>query len=273
MDLIANIRSALEFILDLTNGQLKIIADFITMSPEKFFGEEAWDKIIQLGTSVLMPFALTILCFFIAMEIYHVYCKSNGDLDIQLVSVTFFKFVFPFMIITHSYDILNYIFVAINKLVISMSSEFITVVNNKDLVIEGIMKAVNEMDFWGQILYLFQVWALVPAMAIMTAVIFLILFGRIFEIVLHWFFFPAAVATFISSEENQIGKNYLKTFMALVFQGGLMILCIIFYATLLSTTMLKPGSSAVFMSPFYTALLLLVIVKTGHMSKRMLGTF
>lgn len=270
------IRKLLEDIFGGLGNDLIDIEHNITMTPEQAFSGSFWDTLLNICTKVFMPFAILILAFCIAFEMYNAYCRANGEIDVQLVSTTIFKFVIPFTLITRSYDIIRMLYVTFNKLVVDLTSGFLLESSmDGTATIESIMDMVNGMSWVDQLLYWWQISLISIGIKVMGVIIFVVVYGRIFEIMLFWLAAPLALSTLVHSEHNQIGKNYIKMFLALVFQGVLILLCVMMYSELGKNLASAGGVDivALWQMAAYSAILVFCLLKTGQMSKRMFGTF
>ncbi len=268
------IKDLLEKIFGGISGDLTEINNNLVMSPADAFGNDFWETLLNIGAKVFMPFALTILGFFVAAEFYNLYCRTNGEIDMQLVSTTCFKFLLPFLLINRTYDLINWSFKMFNKLISDLSSAYIVenTQNGADAVTE-IMKLVNKMN-WGERMGIwFELIFVYFGIKIMKTAIFIIVYGRLFEIMLFWIVSPLPFATLVHNEHSQIGKNFIKMFLALVFQGVLIFLFVLMYSKLTQTIITDDISGSVWQILGYSAILIFCLGKTGTISKRIFGTF
>ena len=272
---IESIREKLEELFAGLLSDLTGIVANLTMSPDAAFGDEFWQSLLRLGTSAVMPFALTLLCFFMAAEFYQVYCRAIGELDILLVSTTVIKLILPFFLIIHSYDLVRLFYGMFNDLIINMNQQLNLEggLLDSQATVDAIMQNVEQMGFWERLLYSIELFPLQLGMKIMSIVITVIVYGRLFEIIILWIFSPIPISTFVHHEFGDIGKNYAKMFCALVFQGAIMFLCVVIYAALVKNVTLSTDGSAIWQMLGYSAILVFGLVKTGTLSKRLMGTF
>lgn len=252
---------------------MQSIVDNLLMSPGQAFGSGFWETMLDICTKVFMPFAITILGYCVALEMYNAYCRANGDIDLQMISTTIFKFIIPFTLITRSYDLIGWLFTTFNSLIIRLQGAFsLDFAENGTGQIESIMQEVNSMNFGERMGMWFQLQILSMGMVIMGCIIVIIIYGRLFELMLFWLVSPLPIATLVHNEQSQIGKNFIKMFLALVFQCVLIFLCVLFYSGLSKSAELGTGG-ATWSMLCYTGILIGCIVKSGSISKRMFGTF
>ena len=103
---------------------------------------------------------------------------------------------------------------------------------------------------------------------IMTVCIFIIIFGRMIEIYLTVSVAPIPFATMANREWGQIGNNYLKSLVAVAFQGFLIMVCVAIYAVLIQNIPSADNvHGAIWTTAGYTALLCFALFKTGSLAK------
>ncbi|WP_020072474.1 VirB6/TrbL-like conjugal transfer protein, CD1112 family [Faecalispora sporosphaeroides] len=265
-DSIANIFSGIsKNLVDITHQ--------VTMSPSEAFGASFWTTLLNLGTTIVMPFAIAILSYFMAAELYQVYCKANGEMDLQLVSTTVFKFILPFLLINRTYDLLKILFIQINGVIVQIGDKVgLAAQNGSDEYVTW-YNQISGMSFLDKMAYLLQLLPLAFIMKGMGVVIMVIVYGRLFEIMLYWIFAPIPFATLIHSEFSQIGKNFIKLFAAVLLQGGFIILCVVLYTQLIQTVAIKADMEGAWQMIGYSLLLIFMLTKTGTMSKKLLATY
>ena len=113
------------------------------------------------------------------------------------------------------------------------------------------------------------------AVTVMGGVVFVIVYGRLFEIMLYWLVAPLPLATITHQEHSQIAKGFLKMMAAVMLQGVLMLLCISIYAAI-SASLIDPANIDMYTSwnlVWPTALLIFTLIKSGSLAKRICGTF
>ena len=79
---------------------------------------------------------------------------------------------------------------------------------------------------------------------------------------------PIPMATAVNSEWGQMGQNYLRSLLALAFQGFLIIVCVAIYAVLVQNMIVDEDiSTAIWSCMGYTVLLCFTLFKTGSLAK------
>lgn len=275
MDLVDIINQYILIVYEGLTDKVNEVADLIAMSPADLFATDFWDTVLKTASLALMPFALAILGFFLASELYDLYCRTDGELDIRVVSSTFFRFIIPYFVVLRSYDILQIIFTIFNKILRALSRALTIAMKPIEWDYEALMDSVSGQPFLSQIAILAQMQGPYLAVTVMGGVIWIIVYGRLFEMMLYWLVAPLPLATLPSKEHSQAAKTYFKNFAAIMLQGVLMLLCVVIYSALswnnVNTSTIDWYSTWNLIWPM--AILIFALLKTGTMAKRICGTF
>ena len=106
----------------------------------------------------------------------------------------------------------------------------------------------------------------------LSIIITVILYGRMIEIYLVSSVGPVPLATMTNREWGQVGNNYLRSLIALGFQGFFIMLCVGIYAVVVKTiTVTDNIHASIFMILSYTILLAFSLFKTGSVAKSVLN--
>jgi len=150
--------------------------------------------------------------------------------------------------------------------------------------IDLIEDALDAMGF-GELMGMFLSLTLIRiVMTIVSALVYIIIVYRFIEIYMYISLSALPMATFANSEMSNIGKNYVKTICAYVFQGLLIIIVMAIFGTLVKSTIMDavkntlgtgadPGAlnGSMFLLCGFCILLCLAIMKTGAVAKSIFG--
>src|SRR5699024_10317182 len=101
--------------------------------------------------------------------------------------------------------------------------------------LETLEETLMEMDIGPLIGLFLQSFLLNVTMWALSIIIFIIVYGRMIEIYLAVSLAPIPFATFGNREQSQVGQNYLRSLLALGFQGFLILICVGIYAVLIQS--------------------------------------
>ena len=103
---------------------------------------------------------------------------------------------------------------------------------------------------------------------VLGVVIFVIVYGRMIEIYLMTSLAPIPFSTFGNREQSMVGQNYLRSLLALGFQGFLIMICVGIYAVLIQNISYSDDIIASIWGILgYTVLLCFTLFKTGTLAK------
>lgn len=267
--LVSGIMVILQGMFDAVNSQVGSVASEVGTSPAAF-SPEVFSMIRNVSESVIIPIAGLILTFIACWELIQMVIDHNNLANFE--TWIFFKWVFKtfvaVMLITNTFNIVMAVF-DVSQYVISQAGGIIgstTAVTNDQLAqMEETLKNTEIGPLLG--IYL-EMLVISIGMKIMSVIVFIIVYGRMIEIYLMTSLAPIPFATFGNREQSQIGQNYLRSLIALGFQGFLILICVGIYAVLIQSVTF---SSSVLASLWgvmgYTAMLCFALFKTGSLAK------
>lgn len=256
---------------DSVNSQVGAIAGQVGATPQAWNGA-IYSMIRTLSDNVILPIAGVILAFVMTMELIQMISDKNsmhGDVDTWMFFKWIFKTACAVLIVTNTWNIVMGVF-DVGQSVVNSAAGVISGDASVDIttVVVDLEERLMEMDLgplfglWFQSLFVgICTWAL-------TICIFIITFGRMIEIYLVTSVAPIPMATMASRESGNIGQNYLRSLLALAFQGFLIIVCVAIYAALVQNIAVGTDISyAIWTCMGYTVLLCFTLFKTGSMAK------
>lgn len=269
--LVGGIVNNLSGMFDSVNSQVGAIAGQVGATPQAWNGA-IYSMIRTLSDNVILPIAGVILAFVMTMELIQMISDKNsmhGDVDTWMFFKWIFKTACAVLIVTNTWNIVMGVF-DVGQSVVNSAAGVISGDASVDIttVVVDLEERLIEMDLgplfglWFQSLFVgICTWAL-------TICIFIITFGRMIEIYLVTSVAPIPMATMASRESGNIGQNYLRSLLALAFQGFLIIVCVAIYAALVQNIAVGTDISyAIWTCMGYTVLLCFTLFKTGSMAK------
>lgn len=269
--LVGGIVSNLSGMFDSVNSQVGEIAGQVGATPQAWNGT-IYNMVRTLSDNVIIPIAGVILAFVMTLELIQMVSDKNnmhGDVDTWMFFKWIFKTACAVLIVTNTWNIVMGVF-DVGQSVVNSAAGVIVSDASIDIntVVVDLEERLMEMDIgplfglWFQSLFVgICTWAL-------TICIFIITFGRMIEIYLVTSVAPIPMATMASRESGNIGQNYLRSLLALAFQGFLIIVCVAIYAALVQNIAVGTDISyAIWTCMGYTVLLCFTLFKTGSMAK------
>lgn len=267
--LISAIMGNLSGMFESVNNQVGEIATSVGRTPESF-SPEIFAMVRNISESVIIPIAGLILTFIACYELIQLIIDHNNLANFE--TWIFFKWVFKtfvaVMLITNTFNITMAVF-DVAQHVINASGGIIagdTAIDASGL--EALEETLRGMDLGPLIGLLLQSFVVQITMYALSIIIFIIVYGRMIEIYLMVSLAPIPFATFANREQNQLGQNYLRSLLALGFQGFLILVCVAIYAVLVQSVAFSDDIIAdVWGVMGYTVLLCFTLFKTGTLAK------
>lgn len=267
--IISGIMGNLSGMFDSVNQQVGQIAGDVETTPVNF-SPAVFSMIRNISESVILPIAGMVLTFIACYELIQMLIEHNNLANFE--TWTFFKWVFKTFLavtlISNTFNITMAVF-DVAQQVISRSGGLISGSTSvSDATLTEMQATLEGMDL-GPLLGLYlQTFVVQVTMLALSAIIFVIVYGRMVEIYLMVSLAPIPFATFGNHEQSHTGQNYLRSLFALGFQGFLIMICVGIYAVLIQNLSFSDNIiSSIWGVMGYTVLLAFTLFKTGSLAK------
>lgn len=267
--IISGIMGNLSGMFDSVNQQVGQIAGDVGTTPANF-SPAVFSMIRNISESVILPIAGMVLTFIACYELIQMLIEHNNLANFE--TWTFFKWVFKTFLavtlISNTFNITMAVF-DVAQQVISRSGGLISGSTSvSDATLTAMQATLEGMDL-GPLLGLYlQTFVVQVTMLALSAIIFVIVYGRMVEIYLMVSLAPIPFATFGNHEQSRTGQNYLRSLFALGFQGFLIMICVGIYAVLIQNLSFSDNIiSSIWGVMGYTVLLAFTLFKTGSLAK------
>lgn len=267
--LVGGIMDNLSGLFDSVNDQVGEIAGNVGASPASF-SPEVFSLIRNISESVIIPIAGLILTFIACYELIQLIIEHNNLANFE--TWIFFKWIFKtfvaVMLITNTFNITMAVF-DVSQHVVASAAGIISGSTAVDAsALENLEETLMDMDL-GPLLGLWLQSIIVQiTMSALSILIFVIVYGRMIEIYLMVSLAPIPFSTFGSREQSQIGQNYLRSLLALGFQGFLILICVGIYAVMVQGIAFTDDViGSIWGVMGYTVLLCFTLFKTGTLAK------
>jgi len=262
--------SNLSGMFDYVNEQVGDISAQVETTPSAW-NTGVYNMVRNLSETVILPIAGVILAFVMTLELIQMVADKNSMHDVD--TWMFFKWIFKtacaVLIVTNTWNIVMGVFDVAQE-VVSRSAGVISSTAPLDIssVTADLEARLMEMEV-GELFGIWMQTAFVGiAMWILSACIFVIVYGRMIEVYIVTSIAPIPMATMTNREWGGMGQNYLRSLFALGFQAFLIVVCVAIYAALVQNiTLTDDILYAIWTCVGYTVLLCFCLFKTGSLSK------
>ena len=268
--LVSGIMDNVNGLFDNVNSRVAGIAGQVGATPQGW-NSGVYGMIRTLSDNVILPIAGVILAFVMTLELIQLITEKNNMHDVD--TWMFFKWIFKtacaVLIVTNTWNIVMGVFEAAQSVVNSASGLIVgnTSINLADHIAD-LEARLLEMNVWSLLGLWLQSFVVGFTMWGLTICIFIIIYGRMIEIYLVTSIAPIPMATMMGKEWGGMGQNYLRSLLALAFQGFLIIICIAIYAVLVQNMLIDDNiSTAIWLCMGYTVLLCFTLFKTSSLAK------
>ena len=267
--IISGIMGNLSGMFDSVNQQVGQIAGDVGTTPANF-SPAVFSMIRNISESVILPIAGMVLTFIACYELIQMLIEHNNLANFE--TWTFFKWVFKTFLavtlISNTFNITMAVFDVAQQVISRSGGQISGSTSVSDATLTAMQATLEGMDL-GPLLGLYlQTFVVQVTMLALSAIIFVIVYGRMVEIYLMVSLAPIPFATFGNHEQSHTGQNYLRSLFALGFQGFLIMICVGIYAVLIQNLSFSDNIiSSIWGVLGYTVLLAFTLFKTGSLAK------
>ena len=273
--LVGGIMDNLTGMFDSVNTKVGEIAGQVGATPQGWNGG-IYNMIRNLSDNVILPIAGVILAFVMTLELIQLITDRNNlnDVDTWMFFKWIFKTACAVLIVSNTWNIVMGVFDVAQSVVNSASG---IVVSDTSLAladnVADLEARLMDMEIWSLLGLWLQSFIVGITMWALSICIFLISYGRMIEIYLVTSIAPIPMATTVNREWGQMGQNYLRSLLALGFQGFLIIVCVAIYAVLVQNMVIEEDiAAAIWTCMGYTVLLCFTLFKTGSLAKSLFNS-
>lgn len=257
--------------LDTWNSKLAEIWQILTQSPETFKGGGIWQVIVQIHEALqAIGYALLVLFFVVGVVKT---CGSFTEVKRpEHVLKIFIRFAIAKGVVTYRLELMMALFNIIQG-VTSTIMQTAGFGSTEDTVLpDEIIEAVEDCGFFESI----PLWAVTLIgglfITVLSFIMIMSVYGRFFRLYLYTAIAPIPLSSFAGEPSQNIGRSFLKSYVAVCLEGAIVVLaCIIFSLFASSPPVDDPDVAAVTMVWSYIGELIfnmLVLVGAVKMSDR-----
>lgn len=258
--------------LNTWNGKLAEIWTLLTTTPQQFKGGEIWSVILTIN-GVVKSIGLALLVLFFLVGVIKT-CGSFAEVKKPEHALKLFvRFAVAKIVITYGLDLMLALFNIVQGLIgqIMVASGFTQSANQTSLP-SSMVSTIESVGFWEKI----PLWAVTLIgglfITVLSFVMIMTVYGRFFKLYMYTAIAPVPLSTFAGEPTQNVGKQFLKSYCAVLIEGAIIVLaCIIFSVFASSPPQVDTNAAAVTQVWAYIGELvfnMLVLVGTVKMSDR-----
>lgn len=270
--LLGGIQANLESMFLNINDKVGAVAADVGKTPMGWNGQ-VFSFIKSINDSVVIPIAGLIITAVLCIELINMVMQKNNMHDTD--TFEFFKYIIKMWIavwlVSHAFTFSMAVFDVAQHMVNKAAG-----VINTSAVISGdqivaMVDSLKDKGLGELVMILFETSLIKVAIEVISIVIMLVVYGRMFEIYVYSSVSAIPFATMGNKEWGQIGTNYIKGLFAIGLQGLFLMVCLGIYAVLVKTIKITDIHTSTMTILGYAVLLGLMMLKSGTLAKSVLN--
>lgn len=270
--LLGGIQANLESMFLDINDKVGAVATDVGKTPMGWNGD-VFAFIKSINDSVIIPIAGLIITAVLCIELINMVMQKNNMHDTD--TFEFFKYIIKMWIavwlLSHAFEFSMAVFDVAQHMVNKAAGVINTSATVSGDQIVAMMDTLKEKGLGELVMILFETSLIKVAIQVISVVIMLVVYGRMFEIYVYLSVSAIPFATMGNKEWEQIGTNYIKGLFALGLQGLFLMVCLGIYAVLVKTIKITDIHTSTMTILGYAVLLGLMMLKSGTLAKSVLN--
>lgn len=270
--LLGGIQANLESMFLDINDKVGAVATDVGKTPMGWNGD-VFAFIKSINDSVIIPIAGLIITAVLCIELINMVMQKNNMHDTD--TFEFFKYIIKMWIavwlVSHAFEFSMAVFDVAQHMVNKAAGVINTSATVSGDQIVAMMDTLKEKGLGELDMILFETSLIKVAIQVISVVIMLVVYGRMFEIYVYSSVSAIPFATMGNKEWGQIGTNYIKGLFALGLQGLFLMVCLGIYAVLVKTIKITDIHTSTMTILGYAVLLGLMMLKSGTLAKSVLN--
>ena len=270
--LLGGIQANLESMFLDINDKVGAVATDVGKTPMGWNGD-VFAFIKSINDSVIIPIAGLIITAVLCIELINMVMQKNNMHDTD--TFEFFKYIIKMWIavwlVSHAFEFSMAVFDVAQHMVNKAAGVINTSATVSGDQIVAMMDTLKEKGLGELVMILFETSLIKVAIQVISVVIMLVVYGRLFEIYVYSSVSAIPFATMGNKEWGQIGTNYIKGLFALGLQGLFLMVCLGIYAVLVKTIKITDIHTSTMTILGYAVLLGLMMLKSGTLAKSILN--
>ena len=270
--LLGGIQANLESMFLDINDKVGAVATDVGKTPMGWNGD-VFAFIKSINDSVIIPIAGLIITAVLCIELINMVMQKNNMHDTD--TFEFFKYIIKMWIavwlVSHAFEFSMAVFDVAQHMVNKAAGVINTSATVSGDQIVAMMDTLKEKGLGELVMILFETSLIKVAIQVISVVIMLVVYGRMFEIYVYSSVSAIPFATMGNKEWGQIGTNYIKGLFALGLQGLFLMVCLGIYAVLVKTIKITDIHTSTMTILGHAVLLGLMMLKSGTLAKSVLN--
>ena len=254
------------------NDQVGSIAKDVGKTPMGW-NSDVFSFIKNINDNVIIPIAGLIITSVLCIELINMVMQRNNMHDTD--TFEFFKYIIKMWVAvwlaSHAFTFSMAVFDVAQHLVNQAAGVINTSATVSSDQIVSMVDGLKSKELGELVMILLETSLVKVAIQVMSIIIMLVVYGRMFEIYVYCSVSAIPFATMGNKEWGQIGTNYIKGLFAIGLQGLFLMICLGIYSVLVKTIKITDIHASIFMVLGYAILLGLMMLQSGTLAKSILN--
>lgn len=254
------------------NNKVGTIATDVGQTPMGWNGD-VYNFIKNINDNVIVSIAGLIITAVLCIELIRMVMENNNMRDgdtFELYKYLIKAFIAVYLV-SHAFEFSMAVFDVAQHLVNKAAGLVGTSASISQVQLEQMVETLSDKGIMELFLILGETSLVKLAIQIVSVLITVIVYGRMFEIYVYSSISSLPFATMGNKEWGQIGANYIKGLFALGLQGLFLIICLGVYTVLIRTVQITDIHAGLFGALAYAVLLGVMMFKSGTIAKSVMN--
>ncbi len=217
------------------NDKLAELWQLITQTPETFKGGQIWGVIVNIN-SALIGIGYGLLVLFFAIGVFSSAASFRELQRPEFALRHFIRFVLAKVAVGRGMELMTAIFSICGSVVSASMNSIGGAVTESATLPAELVSAIESVGFMQSVpLWIVSVMGSL-FITVMSFVLILTVYGRFFKLYLYTAISPLPFASFAGENTSGIGKAFVKSYMGVCLEGGVIVLACLIYSAFLSTS-------------------------------------
>ena len=218
----------LENTLDTWNEKFNEMWSLLTTSPQNFKGGKIWDVIVDIN-GAMEAIGLGLLVLFFVIGVVKT-CGSFAEVKRPEHALRLFiRFAIAKIVVTYGMDLMLSLFKISQGIISSIMTTSGVSKGSGATLPDELKTAIEACGFFESI----PLWAVTLIgglfVTVLAFIMILTVYGRFFKLYMYTALAPIPLSTFAGEPTQSVGTSFLKSYCAVLLEGGIIVLaCIIF---------------------------------------------
>lgn len=229
--------------LDTWNSKLSEIWQLLTTSPQDFKGGSIWNVMVTINGAV-QAIGLALLVLFFVVGVVRT-CGSFTEVKKPEHALKLFiRFAIAKGVITYGLELMLALFNIVQGTISTIMTSAGFGTPNQTTLPSEMITTIEECGFFESI----PLWAVTLIgglfITVLSFIMIMTVYGRFFKLYMYTALAPIPLSTFAGEPSQNVGKSFIKSYCAVLFEGAVIVLACIIFSLFASTPPVVDANAA-----------------------------